>query len=92
MCTLCNVLDLIARWIWIKQLSKQDPSFIPTWLTQSATMRAPILKQNIADHYNFPLKKTKQRKQINKMEMYMLIPRLVTRSKCPKGNNFMLSS
>ena len=23
----CNVLYLIARWIWIKQLSKQDPSF-----------------------------------------------------------------
>ena len=31
--TPCNVLCLIAWWIWIRQLSKQDPSFIPTWPT-----------------------------------------------------------
>ena len=63
--TPCNVLYLIARWIWIKQLSKQDPSFfIPTWLTQ-VVMRTLTLIQNTADHYNFPLTKTK-RKQINK--------------------------
>ena len=30
----CNVLCRIERWIWLRQLSKQDPSFIPTWLTQ----------------------------------------------------------
>ena len=49
--TPCNVLYLIARWIWIKQLSKQDPSFfIPTWLTQ-VVMRTLTLIQNTADHY-----------------------------------------
>ena len=30
----CNVLCRIERWIWIRQLSKQNASFIPTWLTQ----------------------------------------------------------
>ena len=30
----CNVLCRIERWIWIRQLSKQDRSFNPTWLIQ----------------------------------------------------------
>ena len=75
----CNVLYLIARWIWIKQLSKQDPSFLFQHGWPRSSMRTLTLIQNTADHYNFPLTKTK-RKPINKKDKYTLIPRLVIRS------------
>lgn len=49
--------------------SKQDPSFIPTWLTQTgknAHVNTYMYTKYRWSLHNFPL--TKQRKQINKIE------------------------
>ena len=62
----CNVLYLIARWIWIKQLSKQDPSFLFQHGWPRSSMRTLTLIQNT--RWSLQLSPNKNEKKTNKQK------------------------